>query len=123
MVDQRGAFTGAISLKRLVSTIVNLNLSLFVCALQAKAIKTLVAGRDLEMRDDLAQRLLLHARAYNVASTVLFTTKAAAVMLVGVAVKLAMYDPTAGTGESSLFSPVSSRGPRVSNSHVSGANR
>jgi hypothetical protein len=42
-----------------------------------------------------SQRLLLHMRAFNVVSTVLFTTNALAVLLVGVGIKLAIHDPVA----------------------------
>jgi hypothetical protein len=44
-----------------------------------------------------AQRLLLNARVSNVISNILFTANAMAVMVVGVGVKLALYDPTAPT--------------------------
>lgn len=50
---------------------------------------------DAPMSEKRAQRLLLHMRAANVVSTLLFTTNALAVLLVGVGIKLAIIDPTA----------------------------
>ena len=55
-----------------------------------------ISHQDKEMMTDRkAQRLLLHARAFNVVSTVLFMANAFAVLLVGVGIKLAINDPTA----------------------------
>lgn len=42
-----------------------------------------------------SQRLLIHMRAFNVVSTILFTTNALAVLLVGVGIKLAIHNPVA----------------------------
>ena len=63
------------------------------CASTAETVVDCLAEKAMSMYD--AQRVLLRCRLFNVLGSLLWQTKAMCVMLVGVAVKIAMYAPMA----------------------------